>query len=131
MDLRSQCFGKEFDILSTSLSVELQEQGVILLRYEPDALKQLIDIVADPKTGKTRMGQTRFSELCKETAIEMGIPNPKFSQKTISNYINNVYTPNNEALEVMGKVLGVSFVSDWGREINNQATIDRLISIYS
>lgn len=130
MGLRSQIYERDLDILSSTISMELEEQNVILVRYEGSALKQLIDVVADPETGNTNMGQVRFAELCKKTALEMGFEKAKFSQKTISNYINEVYMPDNDNMEVMGKVLGVSFVSDWGKVINNQDVIDRLKALY-
>jgi hypothetical protein len=128
MDLRSHIYGKDLDMLSAVIAQDTEE--MILVRYESEVLGELLKIVADPETGKTNMGQVRFSELCKKAAEEMGFA-PKFSQKTISNYINGVYRPDDEALSVMGKVLGVSFVSDWSKSINNEQVLKMLKALYN
>lgn len=128
MELRSHIYGKDLDMLSAVIAQETEE--MILVRYESEVLGELLKIVADPETGKTNMGQVRFSELCKKAAEEMGYA-PKFSQKTISNYINGVYRPDDEALSVMGKVLGVSFVSDWSKSINNEQVLKMLKALYN
>jgi hypothetical protein len=117
----------KLDMLSAEIAQETSD--VILVRFEASVLGELMAIVADPETGLTGIKQTRFAELCKKTAIELGL-DPKFSQKTISNYMNGVYIPDNDAMAVMGKVLGVTFVSDWAKSINNEFVIDRLKSLY-
>lgn len=102
---------------------------VILLRYEPEVLGELLEIVSDPETGKSRLSQTRFAELCKKTSLTMGLK-PKFSQKSISNYTSGIYMPDNDVMMVMGRVLGVTFVSDWGKTIDNKATLKQLRAMY-
>lgn len=128
MDLRLHTFGKDLDMLSAVIAQETEE--MILVRYESGVLGELLKIVADPETGKVGIGQVRFSELCKKAAEDLGY-SPKFSQKTISNYINGVYSPDDEAQSVMGKVLGVSFVSDWSKSINNEHVLQMLKALYN
>ena len=105
---------------------------VILIKYEPVALRELLEVSLDPDTGKPGLSQARFAALCKLAAQDLsnqGVHlDVKISQKTVSNWLNGVHEPNMSAATVMGKVLGVIFVPDWARITNNDHVIGKMKS---
>jgi hypothetical protein len=104
-----------------------EKPTVIFLKFESSVFRDLLKITTDPKTGLPYQ-QGPFAEECKRVAAEMGIEEQKvkFSQKTISNWANGVFTPDLIQAMVMGKILGVVFVADWGKFTQNADTMQKL-----
>lgn len=103
-------------MLYAELEIENQVDlsNVLLARWERSFLERLIEVTADPDTGKRPISQEKLAKKC-------GV-----SQKTISNLLDENKDPRWSSIQKVGEGLGIHFVADYSGSINNDAVLNEL-----
>ena len=91
-----------------------EKRQLILARFEPWFLEELMKIWPDREKGKVGLTQGRLAQLC------------KLSQRAVAYYLSGERYPDSESLRKMGEFFGLHFVEDWDNSIDMQALLKRL-----